>query len=142
MKNQLEVTRKLFGIFTQTVEKISESELELLLAGNGYLQFVVENSNHRLKEKKGVTKLQGNSDISEEALQKHLSELQKSKTRQEALNLLQANFRTKKNLIQITKLLKVYVNRNDKRDTIENKFVECVVGARLRSEAIQGLNLT
>ncbi len=43
--------------------------------------------------------------------------------------------------IEILVVLKVHINKHDKRDAIEDKIVEFVVGVKLRSEAILCLNL-
>jgi hypothetical protein len=37
--------------------------------------------------------------------------------------------------------LKIHVNKHDRREALEDKVVESVIGVKLRSESILGLNL-
>jgi hypothetical protein len=43
--------------------------------------------------------------------------------------------------MSLAKGQKLYVAKNDRREDIENKIIEFVIGAKLRTEAIQPLNL-
>ncbi|MCY1076326.1 hypothetical protein [Archangium lansingense] len=64
-------------------------------------------------------------------------------TRDEAQDLLRRNpsMAVRENIAQLAKTLKVYVAKHDDRDTIERKIIEFTVGAKLRTDAIHGLNL-
>jgi hypothetical protein len=47
----------------------------------------------------------------------------------------------RRNLAAFARLLKVHVVKHDRRDDIESKIVEFVIGGKLRTEAIRSLNL-
>jgi len=127
----------LLRALTQAFNGMSESEFERLLDGTGRLEFVAS----QLKKPKG--KISENSKLPADELSALISQLQECKTREEAREMLHKDSRTslKDNLEQMAKLLKVHVNKHDKRDAIEDKIVESVIGVKLRSEAILGLNL-
>lgn len=59
-------------------------------------------------------------------------------TRDDAISFLNENFKTKKSLENIARLLDVSVLKTDKSELLADKIVESTVGARKRSEAIQG----
>lgn len=59
-------------------------------------------------------------------------------SRSEACAFLDEGFGTKKALEQIARHLDVVVSKQDKAESLRDKIVEATVGARLRSEAIQG----
>lgn len=61
-------------------------------------------------------------------------------SRAEASRFLESGFETKKVLEQIARHLDVPVLKQDKTETLRDKIIEATVGARLRSEAIQGGN--
>jgi hypothetical protein len=65
------------------------------------------------------------------------------KTRDEARHLLSRDPRlgVRENLAQLAKLLSVYVAKHDDWGAIEHKIIEFTVGSKLRTDAIQGLNL-
>lgn len=68
--------------------------------------------------------------------------LQASRSRETAALLLHNEKLAGKNdLAKLARFLRIHVNKHDKREMIEDKIVEAVVGVRLRSEAIQGVNL-
>lgn len=59
-------------------------------------------------------------------------------SRSDASKFLDNSFGTKKALEQIARHLDVVVSKQDKVETLRDKIIEATVGARLRSEAIQG----
>lgn len=61
-------------------------------------------------------------------------------SRAEASEYLEKNFGTKKVLEQIARSFDVVVSKQDKTETLRDRIIEATVGARLRSEAIQGNN--
>lgn len=58
--------------------------------------------------------------------------------RDEAVIFLNSNFKTRKSLENVARLLDVSILKADKFETLAEKIVEATVGARKRSEAIQG----
>lgn len=69
-----------------------------------------------------------------------VAKLTASASRSEASKLLEDSFATKKALEQIARHLDVVVSKQDKAETLRDRIIEATVGARLRSEAIQGGN--
>lgn len=59
-------------------------------------------------------------------------------SRSDASKFLEDSFGTKKALERIARHLDVLVSKQDKAETLREKIIEATVGARLRSEAIQG----
>lgn len=78
-----------------------------------------------------------------EELSSLTSLLQRCETREEARDILRGDTRllSKNNLNDLARFLKIYIKKDDLRDQIEEKIVEYVVGTKLRSQAILGLNL-
>lgn len=58
--------------------------------------------------------------------------------RNEAFTFLSSNFKTRKTLENVARIFDVSVLKTDKFETLAEKIVEATVGARKRSEAIQG----
>jgi len=135
MRNKREITR-LLRVLAETLEDMTIGEYDQLLDGRGRLKFSAF-------DKKGKERSKGSSKATFEELQTLGDQLRETKTREEARELLRKDPRTprKDNLEQLARLLKVHVNKHDTRATVEDKIVESVIGVKLRSEAIQGLNL-
>lgn len=64
--------------------------------------------------------------------------LTKFASRQEAYSFLDTRFPTKKNLEVIARSLDIPIIRQDKVEDLRDKIVEATVGAKIRSQAIQG----
>jgi hypothetical protein len=67
-----------------------------------------------------------------------ISHLERCATRQDGQDFLSKNFLTKKTLEEIARRLDISINKNDKSETLRDRIVEATVGARIRSQAIQG----
>jgi len=67
-----------------------------------------------------------------------VTKLTASANRADAAKFLDDGFEAKKTLEQIARHLDVVVLKQDKAETLRDKIIEATVGARLRSEAIQG----
>jgi hypothetical protein len=67
-----------------------------------------------------------------------VAKLTTAASRYDASKFLDDSFGTKKALEQIARHLDVVVSKQDKVETLRDKIIEATVGARLRSEAIQG----
>lgn len=72
-----------------------------------------------------------------------IEQLRAAESRAEALRILNKDPRlaAKGGIVQLARALELHVNKHDKRETVEDRVVEAVVGVRLRSEAIQGMSL-
>ena len=126
----------------QALKDLDESQYQQLLQGKGRIQFI--DLKPRVITGKGRKgKLSLKIKLNHDQLQVLADQLQVCQTREEARELLVQGNRVllKDTLAQLARLLGIHVNKDDKREAIEDKIVEFVVGARLRSEAIMGLNL-
>lgn len=128
---------RLLRSLADAVEQMSELEVEQLLAGSTGLH--VPSS----KRKQATGQTGENSSLSPQELESLITDLQKCATREDVRLLLRSSKRilTKANLTRLAKILKIHVNKHDRREAIEDKIVETVIGVRLRSNAILGLNL-
>ncbi len=60
-------------------------------------------------------------------------------SREDAATFLDSNFSTKKPLEQIARVLDIAVSKKDRVDSLRDKIIEATTGARIRSEAIKGI---
>ncbi|MCL4510636.1 MAG: hypothetical protein M1470_06145 [Bacteroidetes bacterium] len=134
MENRKQEIRGVFTAFLRTLEQLTEEELNQLASGEGTLQFVP-----RKPSKKNASQ----NRLDPRKVQDIAAELQRANTREEAREILHRDpaFPKMGHLVELAKYLKVHVIKHDNREDVENKIIEFVVGAKLRSEAIQGLNL-
>lgn len=58
--------------------------------------------------------------------------------REEAQQFLNSNFSTRKAIESIARRLDIPISKQDKVETLRDKVIEATVGARVRSQAIQG----
>jgi len=119
---------KVLRILATTIEGMTDEDVELLLAGKGKLTFTPS-------EKPKNTHVEPSVDHA--AL---MTQLNDCRDRDEARYVLHS-VATKDALMSFAKGQKLYVAKNDRREDIENKIIEFVIGAKLRTEAIQTLNL-
>lgn len=131
MSNRLEMTRLLRAV-GKMIDGMTEEEYERFLNGELQLNFVQARKRNTEPIKK----------ITPEDVQLLITQLWEMKARDEARSLLQSDIRLqlKGNLMTLAKALKIHITKQDKREDIEAKIVEFVIGARLRSEAIQGIS--
>lgn len=133
---------------TTLLEKMPESSFNDLINGKGELNFVkselkeneIDNSELTIKS---VSEKQEPNDFIDNDIESLIEKLKNTKERNEAKKLLQnhPSITTKKDLANLAKILKVHIKKNDKKDVLEDKIVESVVGVMLRSKAIKGVNL-
>lgn len=128
--SQAEISlRTVFRRLTEALNSLSEDELKKLSDP----QFAVEIKvvRRRSKDEQGPLV----SDISaEEAIKKLVVQV----SRQDAQALLEEQYSSKKALELIARKLDIPITRQDKVDDLRDKIVEATVGARIRSQAIQG----
>lgn len=124
--------KRLLQALSKMLDQMTEEEYEQFLSGELKLSFV-----HKDKENRQV------KEISEEDLKSLSCTINELKDREKAQYFLKNDPRVhlKNNLVRLAKFLQVHVVKSDKREIIEEKIIEFVVGAKLRSEAIQGVNL-
>jgi len=119
---------RLLRIVAGTMETLDQEQIDQLLAG---------------KAKLCIDPIARQSDKGKVLPPDHiriLEELNESKSREEARSTLSA-IANKDALAAFARTLKVHVVKHDRREDIESKIVEFVIGGKLRSEAIRSLNL-
>ena len=120
--------------YAQFLEELSEADLEALIDGRARLALVREG------EERPQPAHRRPYDGEFVAL---IERLRATESREEALRILSDDPRVagKDGIVRLARALKLHINRHDKRETVEDRVVESVIGVRLRSEAIQGLSL-
>jgi len=124
--------KRLLKALSKMLDQMTEEEYEQFLSGELKLSFVREDKKNRhIKE------------ISEEDLKSLSCKINELKDREEAQDFLKNDPRVhlKDNLVRLAKFLHVHVVKSDKRENIEKKIIQFVIGSKLRSAAIQNVNL-
>ena len=124
-KNRL---TKLLKIFLGTIEGLDQNQIDQLIAGKAKLSFV---GTERAKET-GAGPATDQADV--------LAKLNGCEDRDGARLVLSA-ITNREALATLARALKVHVVKHDRREDIESKIIEFVIGGKLRTEAIQSLNL-
>ncbi|MFZ3037416.1 MAG: hypothetical protein WA112_09125 [Rugosibacter sp.] len=119
---------KVLRTLAATIEGMADKDVELLLSGKGKLTFTSS-------EKPKNAHVEPSVDHAS-----LMTRLNDCKDRDEARQVL-LSVATKDALMSLAKGQKLYIAKNDRREDIENKIIEFVIGAKLRTEAIQTLNL-
>jgi len=124
----------LLKILLRELDSVSDDELGDILAGK---------STRRILHKPTRKPKRGEKPLSVNDIDALINKLSASGSREHARAILasDATTMTRSTLGTVAKALKVHVNKHDTRDALLDKIVEAVVGVRLRSEAILGLNL-
>ncbi len=120
---------KLLRVIAGLFEELNEKQIDDILSGKGRLVYELRNNTLIEKEPKLINDFE---DI--------LKRLGSCKDRDEAREIL-SSIPNKETLIAIAKTQKIHVVKNDRREDIENKLIEFIIGAKLRTEAIHSLNL-
>jgi hypothetical protein len=120
---------RLLRIVASTIDNLSEDEIEKLLLGKSKLE-VVSSPVPKSKQE----------SISSLDHQEIVRQLNDCKDRDEARRLL-SNITSKDSLTIIAKSEKLHITKQDRREDIENKIIEFFIGAKLRTDAIQTLNM-
>lgn len=124
--NKKEIS-KLFKIIANTVDSLDENQIYLLLSGDGELAFNLKKINNR-------------NELDSSIIEGIVSELDACKDRESAKSALE-RIQSKDILAKISKSLNLYITKNDKREQIEDKIIERIVGSKLRTQAIEGVQL-
>ncbi|MCK9297217.1 MAG: hypothetical protein M0P70_19285 [Desulfobulbaceae bacterium] len=110
------------------LEGLEDKDIELVLAGKGKLVFMPLENQKDSKTKEAM----GHAPIMEQ--------LNECTDRNKARELL-SSIANKEELTALAKAQKIHITKNDRREEIENKIIEFFIGAKLRTEAIQSLNM-
>jgi len=125
--NDIDRAMKLMRIFVATIEGLDQEQVELLISGKVKLTVVGPRKSKEL----------GAGAVDEVDI---LNKLNHCEDRVGAREILGA-IKTRDALAAFARTLKVHVVKHDRREDIESKIVEFVIGGRLRTEAISSLNL-
>jgi hypothetical protein len=118
---------KLLRLFAATIESLDQQQIDQLMAGKGRLMFTAA----RVKDTSTAQPIEHGAI---------LAKLNSCKERDEARKILSA-ITGRDALASFAKALKVHVIKHDRREDIESKIIEFVIGGKLRTEAIQSLDL-
>ncbi len=114
------------------VTKLSDKEINILESGDFEISLNIKKP---MKPKKDLSSY---ADVDSTVIKKICAELEQANSREDGLSILERHLKNKKELDLFAKSIDLAVMRSDKIDTIKNNIVDVTVGARLRSEAIQG----
>lgn len=119
---------KLLRTIVATIENLEESEIDQLIAGKARLT---------LDTRKKTKDTSSKSPIDRSLI---LSRLDGTTDRVEARKIL-GEIETRDALADFARTLKVHIVKHDRREDIESKIIEFLIGGKLRTEAIRTLNL-
>lgn len=119
---------RLMRIFVATIESLEQDQIDQLLAGRAKLAL------------SAPKKSKGTSGKPPADLASVVARLNESKDRTKAKEIL-SEISGRDPLAAFARSLKVHVVKHDRREDIESKIIEFVIGGKLRSEAIRSLNL-
>ncbi len=128
MNSKGDVSRAL-KVLAELIDRMSEQEFEQLLTGRGALRLPPR------ARRKGTSLPDLKPDLADLARR-----LDSCRTREEAHQLL-STLDNRKVLNDLARFLKIHTIKSDRREHIEQKIVESVIGGRLRNEAIRSLNM-
>lgn len=112
-----------------TVERLSEDDFSKL--GDGSFNIEIRLTRKRSKE-------ESSTPTHDADLANVIEKLIAFPNREEAQQFLDANFSTRKSVEPIARKLDIPISKQDKVETLRDKVIEATVGARVRSQAIQG----
>ena len=119
---------KVLRAIVAAIDGLDEAEVDQLIAGKGRLTFTATE-----KPRKNSSTLSGDSA----AVWQKLNDC---KDRDGARQVL-SSVASRDALASFARVQKIHVTKQDRREDIENKLIEFVVGGKLRTRAIQTLNL-
>lgn len=111
------------------VEQLSEDDISKL--GDESYSIEIRLTRKRNKEE-AISPIQGIDLVNV------IEKLTAFANRDEAQHFLNANFSTRKSVELIARKLDIPISKQDKVETLRDKVIEATVGARVRSQAIQG----
>ena len=131
MKNNKNIISRVFSIFAKEMEKFSEIELIDISSGKATLKIeIVKNES--------TSKVPSPYEMD---LSNVKSSLDSFQSREEVLQYLNQNFKTKKDLTSLAKIVDAHIQKSDKIDQLKEKIIESTIGFKLRSAAIQNKSI-
>lgn len=123
------VIMTLFVELQKEIEALTDSDIKKLESGEFVLSLKVIKSANSLRELKTFT---------EQDSQRILDSLKDCKDRESGYEVLSSKVKTRKELEAFAKSINVHIMKQDNVDKVKEKIIEGVIGALLRSTAIQG----
>jgi hypothetical protein len=114
------------------VEKMDQRELNHFIREFKLLKLAPKSAPRLIGKRKDFGK------IDAAALERIWARLRTGNTRQEGLQLLDAQQFTRSELAKLAKISNVHTTKDDNVPQIKEKLVEALIGARLGSKAIRG----
>ena len=131
MKSNKNIISCIFSLFAKEMEKLSEADLIDISSGKATLKIEIA---------KNKSTIQATSP-NEMDLSNVKSVLDSFQSREEVLKYLNQNFKIKKDLISLAKMVDAHVQKSDKIDQLKEKIIESTIGFKLRSAAIQNKSI-
>lgn len=119
---------KIIRTIATEIADLDQDELEKLIDGDRELSSI---------ESKNTDVTQHNHSIEIEPI---LQRLNQCNNRDEARQILHET-KNKNTLTLLAKNQSIHIAKHDKREDIENKIIEFIIGSKLRTDAIKTLNL-
>lgn len=138
MANNKRDLTDILEIIIELLDNISDKQFTKLLKGEGRLVYIEKETHKKSKNLKDE-----NVQINDSVYEKLGNKIKLCKTREEAFDIMKNEplIKTKNNLLKLSEIMQIYANKKDKRERIEEKIVESLVGSKIRSDAIRNLSL-
>ena len=122
------MTSRMLREIATTLDGLDPDEIEAIVVGKGRLVFEpIESGSAKAR-------------LSSFDVHAIVEKLNLCEDRETAQRLL-AEVESKDRLVAVAKVLKVHVVKHDRREDVEQKLIAFAIGGKLRTEAIQSLNL-
>jgi hypothetical protein len=119
---------KVFRRIVSALDQLSDDDVSKLIDDSYNIEFRLTRKRHK----------EENLSITETDIAKLVSEITALTSREEAQDFLDSKYGTRKALEPIARNLDIPIMKQDKIDVLRDKIIEATVGARIRSQAIQG----
>jgi hypothetical protein len=133
MQNSKSELANIFRAFAQVLGEMDDEDYYGLIRGEGRLTYVSYGRTNKQRGEKAEI-VRGIEHIA--------TELVSFETREEAEKFLTIINITKSDLVKLSALLQIYINKSDSKEKIIEKIVESTVGAQIRSKAIKETNIS
>ena len=131
MNNKL-IISNIFQAILDNINNLSDDELNKIESGSFQIELKLT------KEKQKKVEEKNNSSVDQDTYDLVIAKLNEAKSREEGITILETYISLKGQLETFAKQIDVTVMKSDKVDKIKTSIVDATVGARLRSNAIQG----
>lgn len=127
-----EIRKQIISVLKVTskiLESLTENQCNNILNGKGKIVY------------EDISKNSSKPKVENLNLERYISEIENFDSREEVYNFIQKLNLKKVEMVEVAKLLKIHLNKSDKKDTIVKKIIESTVGTKLRNDAIKKIDL-